>query len=177
MFLYFKRSQRSTWFGARLYTLTAHIQATDAERRIIEAHGFLERLAYLDPLDHVENLERRAEAAWQAQKKLSVFNSKDVPRIYWENAKVVALSIRAYYAFRSTFKVSVGDLLAGTIIESPNLSELVQTEASITKAFDPLQRLLAHALTFEQASETVLEPDDVEDQLPPPSTWPRYSRS
>ena len=177
MFLYLKRSQRPTWLGGRVYKLLAYIQADDNERRVVQAHRFSEKLAYIVPLDHVDDLDRRADAAWQRQKKMSILKQEDTGKILWENAKVVALSLRASYALHSAFRVTIDDLITGTVIESPNLTELLETESSITKSFDALKRLVEHASAFEQDSETVLEPDaEDHDQLAPPSAWPRYSR-
>lgn len=178
MFLYLKRSQRTSWLGARIYKLTAHIDANPEERRIIHAHGFAEKLAYIVPLHHVEDLERRAEAAYQRQKQLSVFRQEDAGKIVWENTKSVALAIRASVALASAFKVTISELLLGTVIEGTRLNEVLETEASIIKTFDALKRLCDEAFAFEIASEAVLEPDpDPADQLTPPSTWPRFSRS
>lgn len=177
MFLYLKRSQRRTWFGGRTYKLTAYVEASDDERRFIGAHSFTEKLAYIVPLDHVADLDKRAEAAWQRQKKLSVFKQEDTGKILWENAKVVALSIRANCALRAAFRVSIGDLVGGGIVVEGALGEVLQVEASIGKAFDNLKRLVDHASTFEQDAESIFEPDQPEDQfVAPPSTWPRYTR-
>jgi len=175
MFLYLKRSQRPTWLGTTVYKLVAYIEATDEERRIIHAHDFAGHLAYIVPLDHVEDLERRADTAWQRQRKFSVFRREDTAQLLWQNAKVLTLAIRARYALHAAFRVTIGDLLAGTVIEG-DMAEVLETEASISKAFDALKRLIDHAAAFEQDSETVLEPDDDDDSLSPPSTWPRYSR-
>ena len=175
MFLYLKRSTRQDWLGRTVYKLVAHIEASDEERRVIEAHAFADKLAYSAPVDHVEELERRADAAWQRQKKFSIFKSEDTGKILWANAKIVALSVRASYALHSAFRVSIDDLIQGTVIEGA-LLEVLETETAITKAFDALKHLVDHASAFEQDTETVLEPDDdKDDQLAPPSTWPRYS--
>ena len=176
MFLYLKRSQRWTWFGARRYILTAHIEATDDERRIIQVHAFSQRLAYIVDLTHAEDLHRRGEAAYQSQKKFSVLNPDHASKIAWANTKAIALWVRAAYALNTAFRVSIDDLVRGTVIEG-SFTEVLQTEASIIKTFDALKPLVAHAVSFEQDSETVFEPDgEPADQLAPPSTWPRYSR-
>jgi hypothetical protein len=95
----------------------------------------------------------------------------------WENAKSLALSLRAAYALHTAFRVTIRDLLRGTVLECPNLEELVETETTIIKAFDALKRVVDHAHAFDQGQETVLAPDgDEADQLAPPSTWSRYGR-
>jgi hypothetical protein len=79
-------------------------------------------------------------------------------KILWANAKVVALSLRAAHALHTAFRVTIHDLLDGTVVKCPNLAEILQTEASISKAFDALNRFIAHAATFEQDSEAVFAP-------------------
>ena len=177
MFLYLKRSQRQTWLGGRRYVLAAHVQTEAEELRLIQTHAFSEKVAYIVSLDHVHELERRAEATYQLQKRFSVWKEEDVGKIAWANAKVVALALRANYARVSAFRVTISDLVAGVVVEAPNIEELLGTEASIQKSFDVLQRLVDHAAAFEQDNESVFAPDGRDDDhVAPPSTWPRFGQ-
>ncbi|HKZ96532.1 MAG TPA: hypothetical protein VJ045_06085 [Hyphomicrobiaceae bacterium] len=177
MFLRLQRSQRRSWLGARIYVLTAHIEAEPEDVRIINSHAFSGKHAYIVPLDHVAELEARAEAAYQRQKKLSVWKQDDQLPIMWENAKVVALAIRANLAVHSAFRITVDQLLAGTVAEGRDLAELLEVETAIIRSFDALKCLVDHARAFEHRREMVLAPDDDEnDTLAPPSIWPRFSR-
>jgi hypothetical protein len=177
MYLYLKRATRPNWLGQMIYQLIAYLETTDEERRIIRAHSLADKVAYCVDLSHVDACERRADAAWERQKKLSVFKQDDVSKIFWENAKVVALSLRASYALHSAFKLSIDDLLKGTVIEG-TLEEVLGVESALIKSFDLLKRLTDQASAFDQKTETLLEPDgDAEDHLAPPATWRRYTRS
>lgn len=176
MFLYLKRSQRHVWFGRRIYKLSAHIEASPEQRRVIASHRFAAKLAFVEPLDHVEALERRAEAAYQHQARLSILRQENHATIVWDNLKVIALTICAAYARHTAFRVSIDDLLRGVDLEGP-FNQVLETEANILKAFDALKQLVEHAMAFEQHRETVLQHDDrPRDQLAPPSTWPRHAR-
>lgn len=172
MLLRLHRSERLSWMGSRIYVLTAHIECDPEEQRIVSEHGFTGEFVYISP--QADELLERAEAAYERQRKLSIFNEEHQRQIAWDSLKALTLYIRAGNAYR----ITVADLLAGTAVECRDLVELIAVERAITSGFDQLKRITDLALTFENGAETVLTPDDdVEEPSAPPSAWPDYKRS
>jgi hypothetical protein len=171
MLLHLQRSQRATWFS-RVYVLTATLEVDDNERRIIAEHGFGHQRIYTAPA--ADELAQRAEAAYQQQRKLSVWRQDQTPKILWHNLRAVTLAIRAH----TTFNLRVDDLLVdGAVIQSHDLPELLRAEVALVQATDILKNLVDRAATFEAERETVLMPgDDDEEKLAPPATWPDFTR-
>ena len=172
MRLHLARSHTRTLFGGHRYTITAQLDCDPAERAIIAAHSFLSSRLYTAPV--ADELLARADAAYERQKKRSVFNSEDQLAIIGHNIAAIALYSRAANAFH----ITVGRLLDGCTITSASLSDLLAAERAITDAFETLSRLTAHAHTFDQGAETVLVPDvyGEEPDTAPPATWPDFTR-
>lgn len=170
MYLRLQRSLRRSWLGAPIYVLAAHIEVDADDARLIAGHGFAPDRIWTAPI--AAELEARADAAFDEQKKLSFFRHEDTPGIVWANVKGIALLIRA----RTAFHVTLADLIAGTVIEAPELAEIVAIANAATEAFDGLQAAVNAARSFEDGHEAVFIPEDGDDGLAPPATWPQHMR-
>lgn len=171
MFLHLKRSHRRTWTLRRRYGLSAYVECAAADRRILARHGYLNERVFTEPA--AAEFARRAEDAYQRQRKLSVWNQAHQAEIIWQGLKCLALGIRS----RTAFHITVRQLLSGTVVECRDLIELVVTEAAVIRAFDTLQSVIDHARAFDTGREAIFT-TDVEDAeaLTPPSAWPRFGK-
>ena len=172
MHLLLSRSHRRTLFGGHKYTVSAQLDASPEDRAIIKAHDFSRSHIYTAPI--ADELIARADAHHEQQKKLSIFNADDQWTIAYKNWAATALYLRAAGAFH----ITVAGLLDGCDARADNLPDILAVEAAITDAFEALSRLVAHAHSFDQGSETVLVPDDHRDkpELAAPATWPDFAR-
>lgn len=156
----------------RRYRLDIVLDVSREERRRIAHHALARQRVYTEPLAF--ELEREADALYQAQRKLSIFREKDQGRIAWTNLGSVIQRIRSVLAFN----VKVRDLLRGTTITCPTIGDLVAIETAITQAFDALANSLDHAAAFETGRELILAPEAEEQHhaRTPPADWPRHAR-
>ena len=165
MLLHLVRSQTRRWTGRRVYILTASLDCTADERRIILAHGLDRDRAYTEPAAF--QLQDRAEAAHDRACKLSAWKPKQVPNLYWQSGKFLALAIRS----RFSFHVTVADLLRGATLQSTDLAEIHEAEAAINDAYVRLNASVDQARQFEAGDESLVT--TLEDDPPAhPSTWP-----
>jgi len=171
MLLHLTRSEMRRWTGRRVYILQASLDCDPDERRIILEHGLDTERCYTEPAAY--QLQERAEAAHERAYKLSVWKARNLPSIYYQSGKSLALAIRS----RLAFNVKVGDLLRGAILQSTDLAEIREAEAAISEAFVRLNASVAQARRFETGDENLLAPLD--DDQPPahPANWPRHWRT
>jgi len=172
MQLHLTRAHRRTLFGGHRYSITALLDCSALERAIIAAHDFSRDRLYVAPI--AAELHARAEAARDRQRGLSVWNEEHQRTIIWENLKSIALNIRSMTAF----KVTVDQLIsAGVSITADNLPDLLDAERAIVNAFESLDRLVAHAHSFDAGSETLISPadQDTAEPLTAPADWPRFN--
>jgi len=170
MLLHLARSETRRWTGRRVYVLRVALDCQPDERRIIVAHGLDRERVYTVPVAF--ELQDRAQAAYDRAHKLTVWKANNVPSVYWESGKCLALAIRS----RLAFHVTVGDLLAGTLLQSTDLSEIREAETAVNEAFVRLNVTVDQARRFETGDEDLLTP--VQDDPPAhPATWPRHWRT
>ncbi len=169
MLLHLARSETRRWTGRRVYILSASLDCNADERRIILAHGLDCQRVYTAP--SAFELHERAQVAYDRAHKLSAWKPKQVPNVYWQSGKMLALAIRS----RVAFHVTVGHLLAGALLRSADLVEIREAETAINDAFVHLNAGVHQVRRFETGDENLVTP--LEDDPPAhPATWPRHWR-
>ena len=163
MLLHLSRS-RSPWL--RRYRLSVKLEASPQELRAISDHRLDAHEIFADPFR--DRLVERADAARARAAALGWWIDTDakLAKLYLETARSLVLGIRARLAFRLT----VGNLVRGVVVENGDLAAIVVIERALIACVDTLDAAVNAALSFEHQSEDVLAPG-TEDDTVPPSRW------
>lgn len=168
MKLWIERSQRDDgWWRGRTYSLSLGIEVDDEEFDVIARHGMAAVEVWVSPA--MRALEDDAQHAFDKAAAVAGWRWADVKQQLAFNWQGMVLAARA----AQEAVVTVGDLVAGTVLESGEVSELVAAEAGIRAGFAGLCERLKALVSFEAGEELIIEPPRDDDAGVSPARWVR----
>jgi len=176
MHLHLVRSETRHWIVLRRYRLAARIDASAEEISAIRRHRIDRCQLFVDP--RRQDFFARAEAANERAAAVSHWVEtpeqmlKAVAQTWGHSLSAMTLYARTLLAFRLT----VGNLVDGAVVEAPTLAAIIEIENAISACVDALDAAVSAALAYQHGSEDVLAPGEP-DTGTPPSRWLRGGRA
>jgi len=167
MRLWLQKTARSGWLGfGRVYVLRVALSCTEAEYALIDRHQLYGDDLWLSSsaLDYLNT----AQQAFDRARNCSVLSLQGWQSRWSHNSNGIAMA----RASDREAQVSVGDLVAGAVLEAESINELMEAERGIRAGFQVLALRLSELENFELGEEKLIEADDPRgDGGAPPGTW------
>jgi hypothetical protein len=172
MYSHVVRSETFSFFGRKLYQLSARVYTTAQERALIQYHGLDRFEVFYDPAR--DALEAAATAVHERAKTRRLFVTRSGDAIGICSSELGAM-IAAIRAMR-TLNITVSDLLHGITITNRSLQEITELERILRECIDHIDRMLYAALGYSEDTEDLYAPGTDEDEGVPPREWTRRWR-
>jgi hypothetical protein len=168
MRLWLERSERRAGlFGGRIYQLNVSLICDAATLMLIQRHGLAVEQVWMSPA--AEALSGEAEGLLDRGMEQSAWRLTGMTSGLALNFEGL---LTAWRASREPM-LSVGDLIRGSVLESPVAGELLAAEAGIRAGFEALVHRLEGVKRYDESDEDLIEPKPDADLGVPPSDWVR----
>jgi hypothetical protein len=170
MQLHLSRTEVRRFGLFRCYRLEARLDDTPEKIAALQRHRIVLCELFGDPAREAHY--RRAQAEHEAAAKVShwVDSPEAMLKSVWQewahSSRAMALYARTMLAFR----ITVGDLVAGVVIEHKHLALILEVEHHLIASIDALQAFLAAGLDYQHGREDAYVPGR-DDPGTPPAHW------
>jgi hypothetical protein len=157
----FVRKQRVNWYGRVVFGFVAQIALTDHQLLLIRRYWLGRTIAF----DSIRR-ERRNQLAKLHLMRAGQLTIPKFRKAYWVVAILLPVFVALYFLVRALIsflvgllfiRVTIAKLVRGTLVESTNLTIILQAKEAIEVSADQLKEYLETAETFDGRQE-VYEP-------------------